>query len=166
MSVRPTDRAPVTKLEKLTARMSKVVNESAVLQPVSDGMNHLARKLIFRALQHIQFGSLTLIETFGEQTAKTSRFGKVTPQVASSSAVGRHSLNVTLEIHDSAVYRQLLLGGSIALADSYIDGEWDTDDLTGLIRLAARNLEVLNKLENRFAGVSNCLLYTSDAADE
>lgn len=40
MSVRPTDRAPVTKLEKLTARMSKVVNESAVLQPVSDGMNH------------------------------------------------------------------------------------------------------------------------------
>ncbi|WP_301450056.1 cyclopropane-fatty-acyl-phospholipid synthase family protein [Psychrobacter sp.] len=154
MSVRPTDRAPVTKLEKLTARMSRVVNESAVLQPVSDGVNHIARKLIFRALQHIQFGSLTLIETFGEQTAKTTSFGKVAPQVASSSAVGRHSLNVTLEIHDSAVYRQLLLGGSIALADSYIDGEWDTDDLTGLIRLAARNLEVLNKVENRFAGVS------------
>ncbi|MGY8863928.1 MAG: class I SAM-dependent methyltransferase, partial [Pseudomonadales bacterium] len=64
------------------------------------------------------------------------------------------SLHVTLQIHDSAVYRQLLLGGSIALADSYIDGEWDTDDLTGLIRLAARNLAVLNKLENRFAGIS------------
>ena len=154
MPARPTDRAPVTKLEKLTARVSKVVNESAVLQPVSNSVNHLARKLIFRALQHVQFGSLTLIETFDEQEPKTSSFGKVATNDASSSAVGRHSLHVTLQIHDSAVYRQLLLGGSIALADSYIDGEWDTDDLTGLIRLAARNLAVLNKLENRFAGIS------------
>ena len=76
MSARPTDRAPVTTLEKLSARMSKVVNESAVLQPVSDGVNNVARKLIFRALQHIQFGSLTLIETFAEPESKTSSFGK------------------------------------------------------------------------------------------
>ena len=154
MSARPTDRAPSTKLEKLTARMSQFANESAVLQPISDGVNHIARQLIFRALQHIQFGSLTLIENFNDQAPKRSSFGTAAPSVASSSAVGRHPLHVTLNIHDKAVYRQLLLGGSIALADSYIDGEWDTEDLTGLIRLAARNLEVLNKLENRFAGVS------------
>ena len=154
MSARPTDRAPVSTLAKLTAQMSKVVNERAIFQPVSAGMNQLARKLIFRALAHIQFGSLTIVEAFDEQAPNTVSFGKVSDSVASSSAVGRHSLHVTLMIHDPTVYRQLLLGGSIALADSYINGEWDTDDLTGLIRLAARNLAVLNKLENRFAGVS------------
>ncbi|MBH0085508.1 class I SAM-dependent methyltransferase [Psychrobacter sp. SCQQ22] len=154
MPARLTDRAPVSTLERLTAQMSKVVNESAVLKPVSGGVNKVARKLIFRALQHIQFGSLTLIESFGNEAPKTSCFGSESTTVASSSAVGRHSLHVSLTIHDPAVYRQLLLGGSIALADSYINGEWDTDDLTGLIRLAARNLAVLNKLENRFAGVS------------
>ena len=154
MPARPTDRAPSSTLEKLTDRINKIVNESTILQPISDGVNQLARKLIFRALKHIQFGSLTLIESFGEQAPTTSSFGSVSTNIASSSSVGRHPLHVTLMIHDSAVYRQLLLGGSIALADSYINGEWDTDDLTGLIRLAARNLAVLNKLENRFAGVS------------
>ena len=154
MSARPTDRAPVSTLGKLTAQMSKVVNESVIFQPVSTGMNQLARKLIFRALAHIQFGSLTIVEAFSAQAPNTVSFDKVSDTVASSSAVGRHSLHVTLMIHDPAVYRQLLLGGSIALADSYINGEWDTNDLTGLIRLAARNLAVLNKLESRFAGVS------------
>ncbi len=154
MSARPTDRAPVSTLEKLTARMNKVVNESTILQPVGKGVNHLARKLIFRALTHMQFGSLTIIEAFDEQSSYTRRFGSQSTETKSSSAVGRHPLQVTLTIHDRTVYRQLLLGGSIALADSYINGEWETDDLTGLIRLAARNLAVLNKLENRFAGVS------------
>lgn len=75
MPARLTDRAPVSTLEKLTAQMSKVVNESAVLKPVSGGVNKMARKLIFRALQHIQFGSLTLIESFGNEAPKTSCFG-------------------------------------------------------------------------------------------
>ncbi|MGP9689189.1 class I SAM-dependent methyltransferase [Psychrobacter sp. AOP22-C1-C5] len=154
MPARPTDRAPISTLEKLTARMNKAINESVILQPVGNGVNHLARKLIFRALTHIQFGSLTIIEAFDEQSSYTRRFGSKSTDTMSSSSVGRHPLQVTLTIHDCAVYRQLLLGGSIALADSYINGEWDTDDLTGLIRLAARNLAVLNKLENRFAGVS------------
>ncbi len=154
MPARPTDRAPTSALEKLTERLNKIVNESAILQPVNNGVNELARKLVFRALKHIQFGSLTLIEDFGDHAATNRSFGSAGVNDKSSSAVGRHSLHVTLTIHDSAVYRQLLFGGSIALADSYINGEWDTDDLTGLIRLAARNLAVLNKLENRFAGVS------------
>ena len=154
MPARPTDRAPVSTLEKVSARINQAINESTILQPVSGGVNKVARKLIFQALQHVQFGSITLIEAFDDNAPKTTRFGGESDSTVSSSAVGRHSLHVTLMIHDTAVYRQLLLGGSIALADSYINGEWDTDDLTGLIRLAARNLAVLNKLENRFAGVS------------
>ena len=154
MSARLASRAPTSKLEKLTARISQTINDSAVLQPVSNSVNYMARKVIFRALTHIQFGSITIIEDFVGQDAKPHHFGKASSDNISSSAIGRHTLNVTLTIHDSSVYRQLLFGGSIALADSYINGEWDTDDLTGLIRLAARNLAVLNQLENRFAVIS------------
>lgn len=168
MPARPTDRTPHSKLEKLTARMSQVVNDSIVLKPVNYGLNQLARKAVFHALQHLQFGSLTIIEDFDEQAPNRHSFGKSvnssgaepakpSAQPLSSSAVGRHSLAVTLMIHDSSVYRQLLFGGSIALADSYINGEWDTSDLTALIRLAARNLAVLNKLESRFASISKTL---------
>lgn len=157
MPARPTDRMPVSTLEKLTARVSQTVNDSAALQPINNGANALARKAIFHALTHFDFGRLTLIENFGEQAPRIHAFGIEGVGQASSSAVGRHTLDVTLTIHDMSVYRQLLFGGSIALADSYITGEWDTDDLTGLIRLAARNLEVFNQLERRFAGLSKTL---------
>ncbi|MFC6380020.1 SAM-dependent methyltransferase [Psychrobacter glacincola] len=154
MSARPTSRAPASKTGKIIARMSQTVSESAILQPVGNSVNYLTRKAIFRALTHIQFGSITIIEDFTGQESEPHRFGKPSADNISSSAIGRHPLDVTLKIHDSSVYRQLLFGGSIALADSYINGEWDTDDLTGLIRLAARNLAVLNQLESRFAGIS------------
>ena len=154
MSARLASKAPVSKLGKITAHINQTVNDSAILQPVSNSVNYLARKAIFRALKHIQFGSITIIEDFVGQESKPHHFGKASSSNISSSAIGRHALDVTLTIHDSSVYRQLLFGGSIALADSYINGEWDTDDLTGLIRLAARNLAVLNQLENRFAGIS------------
>lgn len=165
MPVRPTDRTPTSRLGKITARLSQTVSDSAILQPVNNSINYLARQAIFQALKHIQFGSLTLVEDFDTERPNSQTFGNRVKQSAqlainqplSSSAVGLHNLDVTLIIHDSSVYRQLLFGGSIALADSYINGEWDTQDLTGLIRLAARNLAVLNKLENRFAGISTAL---------
>lgn len=162
MSVRPTDRKPTTKFEKLNARLSQSLNDNAILQPINSKVSFLARKAIFQALKRVQFGGITIIEDFAkvsnsdsmDKNIETHSFGSKSLSLKSSSAIGRHSLHVTLTIHDMSVYRQLLFGGSIALADSYINGEWDTDDLTGLIRLAARNLAVLNKLENRFAVVS------------
>ncbi|WP_298980287.1 cyclopropane-fatty-acyl-phospholipid synthase family protein [uncultured Psychrobacter sp.] len=153
MPARPTDRQPSSRLEKINARVSQTLNDSALLRPVSNGVNAVARKAIFQALKRVQFGGITVIEDYAQQTQAYS-FGSQAINSKSSSAIGRHFLHVTLTIHDISVYRQLLFGGSIALADSYINGEWDTDDLTGLIRLAARNLAVLNKLENRFAGIS------------
>lgn len=154
MSVRPTERKPTTRLEKINARLSQTLNDSAILKPVNDSVSYLARKAVFQALKRVQFGGITIIEAFTDQAVDTHSFGSKSLNLKSSSAVGRHALQVTLTIHDISVYRQLLFGGSIALADSYINGEWDTDDLTGLIRLAARNLAVLNKLENRFAAIS------------
>lgn len=154
MSARPTDRAPASKLGRISARMSRTINESAILQPINSSVNYVAKQAIFRALTHIQFGSITIIEDFVGKDAKPHLFGKPSSDNMSSSAIGRHPLDITLMIHDSSVYRQLLFGGSIALADSYINGEWDSDDLTGLIRLAARNLAVLNQLESRFAGIN------------
>jgi len=164
MPASPTDRTPTSALEKITARMSQTASDNTLLKPISHSVNYLARQAVFRALNHLQFGSITVIEDFDEQSPYKKTFGKTVEDLTatdsaplSSSAVGRHSLHVTLIFHDSKVYRQLLFGGSIALADSYIEGEWDTDDLTGLIRLAARNLTVLNNLEGRFASISKTL---------
>jgi cyclopropane-fatty-acyl-phospholipid synthase len=54
--------------------------------------------------------------------------------------VGTDGPSVRVTIHDARAYRALLRHGSNGLADSYLEGWWDTDDLTGLIRLLGDNL--------------------------
>ena len=41
------------------------------------------------------------------------------------------------------------LGGSLALADAYADGLWDSPDLVALVRLAARNMPALDDWRRR-----------------
>jgi cyclopropane-fatty-acyl-phospholipid synthase len=38
-----------------------------------------------------------------------------------------------LRLHDDRLPARLLAGGSLALGESYMDGDWDTDDLDGLL---------------------------------
>lgn len=153
----PTDRRPSSPLEKVVKRLTGSITQNPLLKPVDKGVNQLARKVVRQALSKLQFGQLRIVEAFGVARV-SSNFGQsVDETIQSSSAVGDHPLVVTMTIYDPSVYRQLLFGGSIALADSYINAEWDTDDLTGLIRLAARNLKVLDQLEGRFATVSKAL---------
>ena len=111
--------------------------------------NHTKSKR-FNPLKKLKKDGVNKGTTFGSKKLFDSEIKN-----KSSSDTGNHPLHVTMTIYDASVYRQLLFGGSIGFADSFINGEWETDDLTGLIRLTARNLAVLNKLESRFAGVTN-----------
>lgn len=58
---------------------------------------------------------------------------------------------VTLTIHDSRFFSTLAFGGHLGAAESYVAGEWDTDDLTTLVQLLVRNRDVLDSLETGFA---------------
>jgi cyclopropane-fatty-acyl-phospholipid synthase len=56
---------------------------------------------------------------------------------------GEHG--VTLQVHDEALFAQVLARGDIGLAEAYLDGAWDASDVTGLLALLARNRAVLKK---------------------
>lgn len=49
--------------------------------------------------------------------------------------------------------RRLLLGGAIAFAEAYRDGDWDSPDLVGLLRLAAANEPALGGLGQGLAAL-------------
>ncbi len=55
-------------------------------------------------------------------------------------------LRVHVRVHDASFYRSVAMGGSIAAAESYMDGHWSCDDLTGLIRIFARNMQASAEL--------------------
>ena len=54
-------------------------------------------------------------------------------------ARGATTLPVRVEIHDPRAWRAMLFGGTIGAAEAYAEGWWSADDLTGLMRLVARN---------------------------
>jgi hypothetical protein len=97
-------------------------------------MTALARVLVTRLLRRVEHGTLTILEP-----GRSHRFGP--PDEA---------LRATVTLHDAGVWRAVLRG-STGLAESHIDGRWDADDLTALLRIAARNAPKLDRLRARLA---------------
>ncbi|MCH8498732.1 MAG: cyclopropane-fatty-acyl-phospholipid synthase family protein [Marinobacter sp.] len=59
-----------------------------------------------------------------------------------------------LHIHHASAWRDLLTGGSVGAAESYVAGDWSTPDLTALLRFFTRNVDRMNDFEDRFAWVT------------
>ena len=56
-----------------------------------------------------------------------------------------------LVIHHQSTWKDLLTGGSIGAAESYVAGDWSTPDLVALLRFFTRNIDVMNRFEDRFS---------------
>jgi cyclopropane-fatty-acyl-phospholipid synthase len=97
-------------------------------------MARLGRALVIRLLGRVDGGALRIVEG-----GRARDFGE--PDAA---------LRVTVTLNDPGVWRALL-SGSAGLARTYMDGRWGADDLTALVRLAARNAWKLDHLRRRFA---------------
>ncbi|WP_278383096.1 SAM-dependent methyltransferase [Alteromonas mediterranea] len=93
------------------------------------------RSLFLQCLKQLPFGSLTIQEN-GDDIAK---FG-----------TENDDLRATVNIKDVKAYRRLLLGGSVGAGEAYMDDLWDSDDVTAVVRIFARNLPTLDEWENKF----------------
>ena len=96
-------------------------------------INSLARRFAHKVLGNLTGGTLTLCDQF-HSLGETTTFGHGSPQV-------------TLRIHSANFYRRILLGGNIGAAESYIDAEWDCDNLPGLVQIMASADQSRSKLE-------------------
>jgi cyclopropane-fatty-acyl-phospholipid synthase len=94
----------------------------------------IARWLLFRLLSGIREGSLTVREG-----AQTFHFGD--PAAA---------LRAEARVLSADVYWRLLTGGSLAAAEAWMDGDWESQQLTQLLQILARNGQVLGRLERGF----------------
>ena len=59
------------------------------------------------------------------------------------------SIKADIEVNNSKFYFNILKGGSTGLAESYVRDEFKTSDLTSLIELTAKNIN----LTHRFSGI-------------
>ena len=97
-------------------------------------IDSLAQKLVTQKLAGIKGGQINLRDQDDRH-----QFGEP----------GKLSANV--EVLDRKFYRRSITGGGLGAAESLIDGQWTCDDLTSLIRIFARNIEVADRM-NRGLG--------------
>jgi cyclopropane-fatty-acyl-phospholipid synthase len=60
-------------------------------------------------------------------------------------------LTARLVVRRPEFWRRLALGGSVGAGESFADGDWDTDDLTAVVRILARNRGALSGLDSGLA---------------
>ena len=99
-----------------------------MIQTISDN-------LAFKTLQHIKHGQLKLINYDG----KKYFFGEE-----------GNSLNVELIINKPGLTFGIINKGSIGLAEAYMRGDFETNNLSDLIELTAKNIKIIYKFSGLF----------------
>lgn len=105
----------------------------------------IAKKLIWRQLSKIHTGTIVLYE----QGVRHS-FGEA--------LLPGEDLYSEMHIHDISCYSDILTGGSIGASEAYMTGDWTSPDLTSLIRVMAKNMDILDQIEGGFAAISKPML--------
>ena len=87
-------------------------------------------RTILSLLEKIQIGQLTLVSPEGEKFIFRGT---------------QSGIEANIQIHDWAVCKACLKSGDIGLAETYIDGLWDSTDIQSLLRLFLVNRQVIEK---------------------
>ncbi len=94
------------------------------------GIYNISDQIVFKILRNIEQGYLEIIKYDGELL----KFGNP-----------NSSLKSTLKIKKPSFSFNLIKGGSVGFAESYMRDEFETDNLSNLIEITARNIKIIYK---------------------
>ena len=96
-------------------------------------INNFSKKIAFSALKMIKYGKIV-----------------VTDYDQSKHIFGNdENLIVFVKINRSDFFKKIISKGSIGMAEAYMNNEFETDNLSNLIELTAKNIEIVHK----FSGI-------------
>lgn len=113
-----------------TAASSRPCQDSLASDTVESGswVSRTCMNLILSRMKQLKHGQLRLRMGCNEAVYGTSQT-ELEP--------------ATVEVHSQAFFKRLMTGGSLAAAESYMDGEWSSPDLTSVFRVLLKNESVL-----------------------
>jgi len=94
------------------------------------------RSILFKKFIELKHGELIIEDESGSEFT-TKSFGD-----------SASLLSVRVTVHRSRFYSRTLFGGSIGNAESYIDEDWNTENLSDLVRLFVLNRDLLEGIDN------------------
>ncbi|HEY1315572.1 MAG TPA: cyclopropane-fatty-acyl-phospholipid synthase family protein [Steroidobacteraceae bacterium] len=104
----------------------------------------LAKGLLLSQLRKIRDGRLRLIDADHAET-----FGEIT-------AAG--PFDVTIRVRHPRFYTDVVLAGTLGSGEAYMNGYWQCDDLTALVRLMVINRHLMNDVDSGWSRLSAPLL--------
>ncbi len=115
---------------------SEVIDSRGVQHRAADAgwLDRLARRVVRARLASLQVGELTLIED-----ERSATFGAAADDFAEAA---------TIRINSHSFYSDIAFGGSVGAGESYINGNWECDELESLVRILLRNRGVLDNMES------------------
>ena len=123
---------------------TKFETQSKPFVPAKGRMSKIARNLVHKQLASLHTGCLQI-----EEDGEVFTFGQ-----NESEAV----LVARLVVHDVSCYGEIMTGGSIGAAESYMTGDWSSPNLTMLVRVMVRNIDILDQMEGGLALISKPFL--------
>jgi cyclopropane-fatty-acyl-phospholipid synthase len=108
-------------------------NEQQVFEKSPSLSARWAKTIFTKLVANIRYGQIVLqdgeqMETFGDDK----------------------SMSVHVTVLNQRFYSKVLLGGSIGAGEAYVENLWKVDDLTMLVQIMARNMALLDELEQKF----------------
>ena len=100
-------------------------------------LERIAKRAVYSRLDQLEEGRLTL-----RYRGDVREFGSGSDPAAD------------LTVHEPAFFAAIAFGGHVGAGESFVEGGWEVDDLTSLIRIFARNRDVLDGLETGLARFS------------
>ena len=108
-------------------------------------LSQMAKSIVLKQLKKLHTGCIVI-----RDNGEVMRFGE--PLDKGDDLYGE------LTIEDAHTYSDIMTGGSIGAAEAYMTGDWTTPDLTRLMRVMVRNMDILNGLEGGLAKISKPFL--------
>lgn len=110
-------------------------------QITSSKSTSIAQRIFFRLLSKIKFGKITVNDALGSRIF--------------SGQTGIENYSVSINVKNMTFYKDILVNGSLSAADAYMDGDWETDNLTKLMEIVIRNAKIFYGLDNATAKIRN-----------
>ena len=98
-------------------------------------LNLVAEKIVFNALKSIKYGRINLTNFNGSKFV----FGKEDDRLVAS-----------IKIKNPGLMGTIINKGSIGLAEAYIRNDFETDNLSNLIEITAKNIKTVHKFSGIF----------------
>jgi cyclopropane-fatty-acyl-phospholipid synthase len=116
------------------------IEDFAVFE-TANWLDKRCRSIVHSVFEKLNYGQLEIVE--GQKHL-------LFPQ-----SVNKESIKGKIHIHHASVYRDFVKGGSIGVAEAFIDGKWSSPDLTVVIRIFAKAQQQTDELEQQKSWVTN-----------